>query len=73
MPGERPMTRFTSHALVDALALYIEDIGMAAFTDLVTSVGNRERCDLPDGVAPIVSVLPEAAGNQQAARDQKQR
>jgi hypothetical protein len=70
---ERPVAGLAGHSLMHAFALHIQYIGMAALADLVPSVSNRERRDLRNGLAAIMSVLPETSRDEQAARDQKQR
>ena len=45
---------------------------MTAFANLMAGVGNRPRCDLGDGIAPVVSVFSKAARHKKAARHEEQ-
>src|SRR5271157_2387822 len=68
---QRPMARLAGNSFVHAFALYVEDIGMAALADLMSRVGNRERCDLGDCLASIVSVLPKATRDEEVPQHQE--
>ena len=47
----------------------IDYIGVTAFADLVTGMGNRAGCQFSDGISTIVSVLAEGFGNDSGAQD----
>src|SRR5208337_2249280 len=68
MLGERPVARLACNSLVYAFALYVEDIGVAALANLVAGVGNRERSDLGDCLAAIMSVLSKTARDERGTQ-----
>jgi hypothetical protein len=47
----------------------IDYIGVAAFADRVTGMGNRAGCHFSDCISTVVSVLAEGFGNDRGAQD----
>jgi hypothetical protein len=58
------MTGLASDAGMFALGLLFEDIGMAGFTGLVPGMDDRQRRNLRNGVAAVMSVLPKAVRDE---------
>jgi len=71
MFGKRPVARLAVHMCVFALALHIQDIGMARLASLMTGELHRSSRDLANGIAAIVAVLPEALWNNVASDYEK--
>jgi len=60
---------FAGHVRVTAKFFLVDDVGMTAFADLVTSEGWRPSSYLGDGVASVVAVLAKALGDDCGAQD----
>ena len=63
MFGQRAVAGLAVHMRVLALALHIQDIGMARLASLMTGELHGSSRDLANGIATIVTVLPEALWN----------
>ena len=71
MPGQRPMARLAANSLVHAFTFHGKNLAVTALAYLMSSVGDRKRCDLADCVAPVMSVLSKAPRHQKATDDQE--
>jgi len=71
MRGERSVAGFAGHTLVRALALYVLDIAMTAFTDLMARIVDRQRRDLRYSVSAVVPVASEAARHEEGSERQE--
>ena len=69
VPGLWAMADFAVKSGMPAQFLLIHYIGMAAFTDFVTGMGDRACCQFSDGVTAVVPVLAEGSGNDSGAQD----
>ena len=47
----------------------IDNVGVTAFTDFVTGMGDWACCHFSNGSAAVVSVLAEGFGNDSGAQD----
>ena len=65
------MASFAVHMRMLAFALHVEDITVAGFACLVTGKLDRPGCNLADGSAAIMPVLPEASRNHVMSNDEK--
>jgi hypothetical protein len=70
--GEGPVTGLAIDPGVDTASFGVGYIGVTALTGLVTSVGERMRSGLRQGVTPIVPVLAKAFREESAAQDNKE-
>ena len=68
---QRPVARFAVHVRMLAFALYIEDIAVTGFTRLVPGKLYRPCCNLADGSAAVVPVLPKASRNHVMSNDEE--
>ena len=71
MFGQRSVAGFAIHMRMLALALQIEDIGMAGLASLVTGKFHRSGRNLANGIAAIVTVLSEALWNDVTSNHEK--
>ena len=65
------MACFAVHVGVLAFALYVQHVAVAGFASLVSSEFHWPGCNLSNGRAAIVSILPEARWNHVVSNDQK--
>ena len=69
VPGLRAVANLTVQSGMPAPFLLIHYIGVTAFADFVTGVGDRACCHFSDGSAAVVSVLAEGFGNDSGTQD----
>ena len=69
VPGLRAVANLAVKAGMPAQLLLIDYIGMTAFADFVTGMGDRASGQFSDGIAAVVSVLAEGFGNDSCAQD----
>jgi hypothetical protein len=69
VPGLRAVTSLTVKADMPAQLLLIDYIGMTAFADFVTGMGNRTGRDFGDGVTAVMPVLSERFRDDSGAQD----
>jgi hypothetical protein len=69
VPGLWAVANLAVQAGMPAQLLLIDYIGMTAFADFVTGMGNGAARQFSDGVSAIVSVLAEGFGNDSGAQD----
>src|SRR5271166_4349390 len=70
--GQRAVTGLARHPRMDALALHLEYVGVAALAGPVASEDHGPVGNLGDGRAAVMTVLSEAARNKKAARQEEQ-
>ncbi len=68
MPGLRAMASFASDSSMLPRGFKLKDIGVAGFAGFVPGVGDRQGCNLCNGVAPVMSVLPEAVRHEKGSK-----
>jgi len=70
---QRAMTGFAVYAGVLARFLDLDDLRVAVFAGLVTSVGKGPGSGLCQGIAAVGPISSKAPGNQPRTQDQEQR
>ena len=71
MVREGTVARLAVHMRVLAFGLHIQNIGMTRLASLVTGELHRTGRNVPDCIAPIVPVLPEAGRHHVVSDDKK--
>jgi hypothetical protein len=66
------MAGFAVDASVPSVFLFLENIGVAGLAGLVAGKVGRAGSYLRKGVAAVVAILSETAGDQKAADEQEQ-
>ena len=67
--GQRPVTTLTGDVCVLALILDLQHVRVAGLTGTVSGVGDRPGFDFTEGIAAVVTVLPETARHQRIAQE----
>lgn len=69
---QRPMTRLAVDPRMLSFLFQFEHVGVAHLAALVAGKGNWVRSDFGDCVASVMAVLPKAARDKEASRQQEQ-
>ena len=71
MFGQRPVAGLAVHMCVLAVALHIQDIGMARLAGLMTGELHRSRSNFTDSGATVVPILAKAWWNHEVSNNKK--
>ena len=69
----RSVAGFAGNVHMASKFFLINDLGVTAFADVVTSESGSASCDLGDGVATVVSILSEAFGDYKCAENNEEK
>lgn len=72
MLGQGAMARLTIHVGVLAVLFLFENVRVTTLAGLMTGVIDRPGSDFRQGIAAIVSVLPETLGDEETSDNQEQ-
>ena len=65
------MARLTGNNDMLALLLQVDNVGVAAFANLVPGMGNRVGRDLSKRRSPVVAILPKALRHNRRSKNQE--
>lgn len=65
------MAHFAVQSSMFSQLFLIDNFGVAVLANLVPCIGDRARCQLSDGVATVVPILPERFRHDRSAQDYK--